>query len=68
MIKVKQRKVLQFTGFLPIVGKAFAVFASSVLKVLPLLKVFIGRTFTIHQKSAKTTKLFFQVVFVVYDM
>ena len=31
--KLSERKVLRFTGFHPNVGKAFAVFASSVLKV-----------------------------------
>ena len=38
------------------------VLASSVLKVLLLLKAFVGKTFVIH---AKIAKLFFCVAFVV---
>ena len=64
--KLSERKVSQFTGFHPNVGKTFAVFAPSVLKVLPLLQAFVGKTFTIHQKLAKTVKLFSHVVFVIY--
>ena len=40
--------------------------ALSVLKVLPLLKAFIGKTFELHRKSAKTTKLFSRVASVAY--
>ena len=47
--KLMERKVSQFTGFPPKVGKTFVVFPSSVLKVLPLLKAFVGKTFAIHQ-------------------
>ena len=46
----------------PNVGKTFMIFALSVLKVLPLLK---GKTLMIHQKFAKTVKLFSRVTFVV---
>ena len=42
------------------------VFASSVLKVLPLLKALIAKSFAIHQKFAKTAKFFSCVAFVVY--
>ena len=46
--KLRERKVLLFTGgFHPNVGKTFAFFASSVLKVLPMLKAFVGKTFTV---------------------
>ena len=41
------------------------IFASSVLKVLLLLKAFVGKTFVIHRKSKKTAKLFPPVAFVV---
>ena len=47
MIKVKQKK--SFTH--PTVRKTFAVIASSVLKVLLLLKAFVGKTFIIHCKT-----------------
>ena len=46
----------------------FHGFASSVLKVLPLLKAFVENTFTVHQNSEKTTKVFSHVAFVVYGM
>ena len=45
----------------------FYGFASSVLKVLPLLKPIIGKIFVDHGKSAKTTKLFSLVAFMVYS-
>ena len=44
--KRRLRKVSLFTGFHPNVGKTFVDFASSALKVLPLLKAFVGKTFT----------------------
>jgi len=52
------RKVSRFTVFHPNVGKTFMAFASSVLKALPLLKAFVGKTFVIHWKFVKTTKPF----------
>ena len=58
--KLSERKISQFTGFYPNVGKSklnFCDFPSSELKVLSLLKAFIGKTFMIHQKFVKTTKL-----------
>ena len=42
------RKVSRFTLFHSNVGKTFMAFASSVLKALPLLKAFVGKTFVIH--------------------
>ena len=44
----------------------FRGFALSVLKVLPLLETFIGKTFMIHHKSAKTALL--RTAFVIYGM
>ena len=44
----------------------FVVFASSILKVLPLLKTFIGKTFTIHQKPAKPMKFLSCIGFITY--
>ena len=42
------------------IKKTFVVFASSALKVLPLLKAIVGRTFAIHLKSgANNSKAFF---------
>ena len=35
---------------------------------MPLLKTFIRKTFTIHQQSAKTAKIFFWLTFVVYGI
>ena len=64
----ERKKVSWFTGFHPNIGITFAVYASSVLKVLPLLKAFIGKTFMIHRKSTKTAKLFSHVAFVIYSM
>ena len=46
----------------------FRGFTSSVLKVLPLFKVFVGKTFAIHQKSVKTAKLFYRVALIVYGI
>ena len=34
--------------------------------VVPLIKAFVGKTYTIHQKYAKTTKLLSLIVFVIY--
>ena len=48
--------------------KTYAVFALSVLKVLPLLKAFVGKTFAIHRKSTKNAKLFSSVALVVYGI
>ena len=49
MTKAKQeKKVSWLTGFHPNVEKAFTIFASSVLKMLLLLKVFVEKTFAIH--------------------
>ena len=48
--KLSERKFSWFTRFHPNVGKTFAVFASSVLKVLLLLKAFVGKTFVICEK------------------
>jgi len=56
---LSEKKVLQFTGFHPNIGKIVVVFALSVLKMLPLLKAFVGKTFVIYQKSAKTPKFIF---------
>ena len=69
--KLSKRKVLRhnlwFTGFHPNIGKTltFAVFASFVSKVLPLLKVFVGKTFAIHRTPVK---YFSCVAFVVHSM
>ena len=41
-------------------------FHGFVLKVLPLLKVFIEKTFVAYQKFAKTAKLFSRIAFVAY--
>ena len=41
---------------------------ASVLKVLPLLTAFVGKTFAAHQNSVKTAKLFSRVAFVVYGI
>ena len=46
--KLSKRKVFRFTGFYPNVEKASTIFAMSVLKVLPMLKASIGKTFVIH--------------------
>ena len=51
--KLSERKVSWFTRFHPNVGKTFVAFALSVLKVLPLLKAFVGKTFAFHRKSTK---------------
>ena len=45
-----------------------ANFALFVLRVLPLLKLIVEKAFAIHQKSAKTTKLFSHIAFVVFGM
>ena len=58
--KFSKRKVLVLLDF----REKFHGFDSFVLKVLPLLKVFVGETFTVHQKSVKTAKLFSCVAFV----
>ena len=42
------------------------VVALSVLKVLLLLKAFIGKTFVIHRNSTKTAKFFSCVALVAY--
>ena len=54
-------KVSWFTGFHPNVGKTFAVFALSVLKVLPLLEAFVGKTAKIRE-----TLIFSYIGYVVY--
>ena len=59
--KLPDRKVLQFTALHPNIGKTFAASALSVLKVLKKAiakKIFVGKTYVIHRKSAKTTKIF----------
>ena len=38
-----ERKVSRLVGFHSVIGKTFVVFASSVLKVMLLLKVFEGK-------------------------
>ena len=65
--KLSKRKVSQLPGFHPNIQKTLVIFASSVLEILPLLKAFAGKTFAIHQKSAKITKIFSGVAFVVYS-
>jgi len=48
MTKLSKTKDSRFTGFHPKVGKIFVIFASFVLKMLPLL-AFVGKTFMSHQ-------------------
>ena len=55
--KLSERKSLRFTEFYPNLGKTFVIFALSVLKVLPLLKGSVRKTFAIHKKSSKPVKL-----------
>ena len=65
MTKVKREK--SFVVY-RISSENFYGFTSSVLKVLPLLKAFVEKTFVIHQKSAKTVKLFSHVASVIYGI
>ena len=71
MTKARREKSLWLTEFHPNVWKTFASFASfaliCALKVLPLLKTFIGKT-SICEKSEKTMKYFSRVTFVGYGM
>ena len=55
----------KFCGLLD-VEKTFTIFATSALKVLPLLKVFIEKTFI--KNPQKTTKLFSHVAFFGYGI
>ena len=47
--KLNKREVLQFIGFHPDIGKAFAIFALSVLKMIKkvISQIFIRKTFVI---------------------
>ena len=65
MIKVKQEKVWQFTGFHSNVGKTFVGLASSTLKESRYSK---RKTFAFRRKSAKTVKLFSYLTFVIYSI
>ena len=57
-----REKLCSFTGFHANVGETYAAF---VLKMLPLFKAFVGKTFAFHQNSAETVKLFSHIAFVV---
>ena len=59
------RKVLQFTGFHSNVGKTFAGYASSVLKVLKkaIAQKIHWKTFAFCRKSTRTKKLFSRLTF-----
>ena len=59
--KLSERKVLRFTGFHSNVEKTFAIFASSVVKVLPLLKAFEGENFCSSSKICQNSCLAFIV-------
>ena len=63
MTKIKREKSFEVYR---IPSKCRESFHGFVLKALPLLKVFIGKTFVAHQKFAKTAKLFSCIAFVAH--
>ena len=67
--ELSERKVLRFTGFYLNVGKIYVIaFIILLIKVPLLLKVLVMKTFTIHQKFAKTARLFSFVAFVAHSI
>ena len=60
--KLSERKVLQFNRICENIEKTFMILLAQCCDIHQL----VGKTFAVHQKSAKTVKAFSHLTFVVY--